>query len=112
MRRTKETAHILIILRVLVLIAYDEADRASRGFAFEDTTQQFHAVTFLAVCGDAALSGLAPVQFLLNEVHIHLNTCRHTVNDAADGCSVALAEGSQRKDISESVAHSYAYVFN
>jgi hypothetical protein len=25
---------------------------------------------------------------------------------------VALAEGSQRKDISESVAHSYAYVFN
>lgn len=35
---TEQTAHILIILRMLVLVAYLKADRGSRRFSLENTT--------------------------------------------------------------------------
>ena len=38
---------------------------------------------------------LAPVQLALNEIHVYHDASRHTVYDAADGRSVALAEGRQ-----------------
>ena len=45
---TEQTAHVLVVLRVLVGVAHDESDGAARRFALEDSTEQFHLIRFLA----------------------------------------------------------------
>jgi len=91
----EQTAHVLVVLRVLVGVAYDEADGAACGFALEDTTEQFYLIRFLARGGDAALSWTTTVEFTLDELHVDVDTCGHPVDDTSDGLSVAFAKGRQ-----------------
>ena len=94
-RRTEQTAQILIVLRVLIGITYDESDGTARRFAFKDTAEQFDLVSLLTAGGDAALSWATTVEFLLYEVEIDVDASRHTVDDASYGSTVTLAKGGQ-----------------
>ena len=48
MRGTEYVAHVLVVLRVLIGVAYDEADGTACRFALKDATEQFHLIRFLA----------------------------------------------------------------
>ena len=88
---------------MLVGIADDEADGAARRVAFEDAAEQFYAVGLLAAGGDGALAGTPPVQFVLDEVHVDGDACRHAVNDTSYGLAMALAEGRQPEYIAKGI---------
>ena len=105
MRGTEEAAHVLVVLRVLVVVAHDEPDGAACGFAFEDAAEQFHLVGFVARRGDVALSGAPTVELGLNEVQVDVDAGRHAVDDAANGRAMALAEGGQPEYVAKSVLH-------
>ena len=92
---TEQTAQVLIILRVLVLVPDDESDGTARRFAFEDATEQFHLIGFLSRGGDFALAWTTTVQFLLYERHVDVDAWRHAVDDTSDSLTMTLAEGGQ-----------------
>jgi hypothetical protein len=48
MGRAEKIPDIVIILRVLVRITYNEADRRTRRLSLKDTTEQFHLVRLIA----------------------------------------------------------------
>jgi hypothetical protein len=88
---------------VLIGVAHDEADGASRRFPLEDSTQQFHLVGLLPRCGNLTLSWAATVQLTLNEIQIDVDAWRHTVDDASDGFSVTLAKRCQPELVTETI---------
>ena len=102
---TKDIAHVIIVGRVLVLVADNEADGTSSRLAFKHPAQQFHLVLLITAGGNTALAGTSAVEFLLNEIHVDVNACRHTVDNPSDGCSVALAKCGQPEYGSKSVTH-------
>ena len=95
MGRTEQTAQVLIVLRVLILVSDDESDGAARRFAFEDTTEQFYLIRFLPRCGDFALSWATTVQLLLYERYVDVDAWRHAVDDPSDSLTMTLAKGGQ-----------------
>ena len=100
---TEQTAHIFIVLRVLVLVAHNEADGTACRLSFKNTAEQFHLIRLLARGGDLALSWSTTVQLVLYEVHIYLYACGHPVDDTADGLSVTLAKCGQPKDVTKRI---------
>ena len=100
---TEQTAHILVVLRVLIGVAHDKPDGTARRFALKDTAQQFHLIGFLTRRGDLALSRTTTVEFTLDERYIDIDTSGHPVDDASDGFSVALAKRGQPKYGSERI---------
>jgi hypothetical protein len=80
---------------MLVGIAHHEADGTACGLSFENAAEQLYAIGLLAAGSDAALPWPTTIQFLLDEVNIYVNARRHTVNDAANGFSVAFAKRCQ-----------------
>ena len=104
-RWTEQTAHILVILRMLVLVAHLEADRGSRRFTFEHTTQKFHLVSFLSCRGDVTLSRATTVELALDKVHIDVYACRETVDDASYSYAVTLSESGESEKIAKCIPH-------
>ena len=78
-----------------LIVTYDEADGAACRFAFKHAAEQFHLVCLLARGRYLALSRSATVQFVLDEVEIDVDACRHTIDDASYCCSVTLAKRGQ-----------------
>ena len=105
MRRAEQRAHLLVVLRVLVLVAHDEADGAACRLAFEHAAEQFYVVSLLSAGGNVALARSAAVEFRLDEVKVNGDACRHAVDDTSDSLAVALAKGGQSEKFSKSVAH-------
>ena len=97
MRRTEQTSQVLIVLGVLVRVPDNETDGTPCRFPFKHTTEQFHLVGFLSGSGDAALSRASAVQFLLDELQVDVDACRHPVDHAAYGLTVTFSEGRQRE---------------
>lgn len=90
---------------MVVGVAHEKADGCPSGLAFEDTAEQFHTVGLLARGGQVALSRTAPVEFVLDEVHIDFDAGGHAVNHASHPWSMAFAEGGQPEDVAKGVAH-------
>jgi hypothetical protein len=88
---------------VLIGVTHDETYGASCRFPLEDTTQQFHLIRLLPRRGDLALSRASSVEFTLYESQIDVDTCRHSVDDATDRFSVALAKRCQPENVSERI---------
>lgn len=86
---------------MLVGVPYYEAYWATCRLALEHTAQQFHLVWLFPASGDTALSGAPAVQFLLDEVFVNADACRHAVHYTADGFTVALAESSKPEYVSK-----------
>ncbi len=103
MRGTEQVTHVVVVARVLIGVADDKTDGAACRHPFEDTAEQFYLVWLLTGCGDTALSGTTPIEFLLDECQVDGNACRHTVHHSANGLAVALAEGGQPEYLSEGV---------
>jgi hypothetical protein len=80
---------------VLVLVSDNETDGASCRLALKHPAQQLYLVSLLAAGRDIALSWATAIQLLLDEVDVYVNAWRHTVNDAANGFSVAFAKRCQ-----------------
>jgi hypothetical protein len=80
---------------MLIGVSDHEANRTSCRLTFKHTTEQFHLVLFLTTGGDMALSWAATRQFLLDEVNIDRDTCRHPVDNTANGLTMTLAKGRQ-----------------
>ena len=100
-RRAIEVAEVLVVVGVLVLVPYDEADGASGRLSFEDTREEFHLVCLLATGGELRLTRSTAVQFLLYEVHVDGDAGRKAVNHATHTGTVRFAECGQAKDISK-----------
>jgi hypothetical protein len=88
---------------MLVGVVYQEANRASCRLSFKHTTQQFHLVSLFTGCRNVTLSWFAPVQFLLDELQVNGNACRHPVYDATDGFSMTFAKGCQPKYVTKRI---------
>ena len=95
MRGTEHVAHVLIVLRMLVGVAHDEVDGTARRLTLEDTTEQLHLIRFLARGRDLALSWATTIEFLLDEIHVDVDACRHAVDNATDGFTMTLAKSRQ-----------------
>jgi hypothetical protein len=80
---------------VLVGVTDDKADGTARRYTIKHTTQQPNLILFLSTCGNVALSGTPPVQFLLDKVHVNGYASRHAVNDTANSFAVTLAKRGQ-----------------
>lgn len=97
MRGPEQLTHVVVILRMLVGIAYHKANGTACGLTLEDTAEQLDLVSLLTGGGKDALARTATVKFALNEVHVYGDAGRHAIDDTANGCAVALAEGGQRE---------------
>ena len=95
MGRSEEASHVLIVLRMVVGIAHQEPDGSPGGLPLEDPAEQFHLISFLSRCRNLALSGTTAVELCLDESHVDINTCWHTVDDTTDGLTMTLAKGRQ-----------------
>ena len=90
-------AHIVIVCRMLIGVAHDETNRTASCLSFEYSTQNLHLVSLLPICCYPALSRAAAVKFVLDELHVYHNACRHTVDDTTYSLSVAFAKCCQRE---------------
>ena len=105
MGRTEQTAHVLIVLAVLVGVADKEAYWGAGRLAFEDAAEKLDLVGFLAVGGYVALTWASAVELALDEVDVDVDACWHAVDDTTNGWTVAFAEGCQAEKITECIAH-------
>ena len=96
-------AHVVVVVRMLIGVTHDKTNRSACRLAFENTTEQFYLVGFVARCGDTALPWASSVELLLDKIQVNGYACWHTINYAADGFSVALAKRGQSEDSSCSV---------
>lgn len=96
---------------MLVFVADDEADGSAGGDqslrralgSRHHSGEKFHAVAFLAGCGETALTRTTAIEFRLNEVEVQFQTSRTAVDDAADGCAVTFAERGETEKSAEGV---------
>ena len=102
-RGTEHVAHILVVLRMLVGVAHDEADGTARRLALEDPAEQFHLIGFLSRRRDLALSGTTAIELCLDEVHIDVDACGHAVDHATNGLTMTLAKGRQPENIAKRI---------
>ena len=105
MTGTEHVAKVVVVVAVLILVADDEADGLTGRLALEHAAQHLHLVCFLASGSQSALTRLATVELALYELHIHVNTGRHTVYHAPNGRPMTLAERCQPKYMSKTVSH-------
>ena len=101
----EETSHVLIVLRMLVGVAHQKANRCAGGLPLKDTAEQLHTVGLLPRGGDVALSRTAAVELMLDEFHIDIDASGHAVDHTAHPWAMALAESGQPEDVAEGIAH-------
>ena len=56
MRWSEKPAHIIVVFRLLITIAYHKANGCASAFAFEHTAKQLHSVGLVATGGKLTLS--------------------------------------------------------
>ena len=88
---------------MLIGISDNETNGTASRLTLKHTAEQLHLVLLLTAGGDMTLSGAPSGQLLLDEVYIHQNTCRHSVNNASYGFTMTFAKGRQPEYLSESI---------
>ncbi len=103
MARAESLGNLRIILAALVLIANQQANRCTGGFAFKHTGKNLDCIRLFTLRDVARGAGLATVQlqldFLCRDFHARRATIHHTTNCRA----VALAEGGNAKQQTEGI---------
>lgn len=105
MRGTEHVAQVVVVAAVLILVADNETDGCTGGDAIHGSRQQLYAVCFLTCCSETTLAGTTAVELRLDEVEVEADACGTAVNDATDGCAVALAKSGHTKEITEGIHH-------
>jgi hypothetical protein len=94
----------MAVLRALVLVADQEADRGAGGAALVHARKNFHRVRFAPLRHMARASGLAPVELFLNVFIFQFKPWRTTVHYAAIRGAVRLAERGHAVEKPEGIA--------
>ena len=101
-------AHLLgdigVILGALVGVLDHQADRGSGGLALKHAGENLHLICLAALGGIARGAGLAPVQLQLDVFRADFQSRRATIDDTAQGRTVAFAKGGNAKQLAKSVA--------
>ena len=95
---------IAVVLAALVLIADQQRNRRTGGFAFIHTGQDFDRIRLLSLRDMARGARLAPVEFRLNIRLRQHHAGRAAIDDTADGRTVGFAKSRHRKNRTESIA--------
>ena len=94
---------MVVVLAALILVRDHECDRRAGGFAFEYAAEHLHGIAFLSLRYDGALSRSAPVEFVLDEVEVEIESGRTAIHDAADGRAVGFTESSDAEEGTECI---------
>ena len=105
MRWSEKSAHIIVVFRLLITIAYHKANGCASAFAFEHTAKQLHFIGLITTRGELALTRPTPIKLRLNKVYIYIDARRHTINHATDSWSVAFPISCEGEKVSKCVAH-------
>ena len=95
---------VAIVLAALVDIADQQRDRSAGGLALIDARKDLHLIGLMPLRGEAAAPGGASLQIGAEFFGIECHSRRTTVDDAADGRPVALAEGGDSEELAEGIA--------
>ena len=112
MTRSKEVAHIVVVVAVLVSIAHEKTYRATRSLAFKHPRQYLDLVSLAPGRSESALPWASSRQLSLHEVEVHFNPGRHAINNATYSCSMALSKSCETKYIAVCVHRVYSYLKN
>src|SRR5690606_11989452 len=102
--RTVAVLDLLVIVRALVDVLDQQADRRAGRFAFEHAREDTDAVRLATLRDEARLPGTPPIEILLNVLLGQRQTGRTAVDDATERRPVAFAEGRDRERLAERVA--------
>ena len=94
-------AHLLVVFGPDVFVPDEHGDGRAEGFSFKEAREDFHAVGFLPLGGDAALSGPPPVEFDLDFFCCDRKVGGTSVDDYAAASPVGFAPGGDAKQVSE-----------
>jgi hypothetical protein len=100
MARPKLLGDVAVVLGALVLVEDHQADGGTSGLALEDPGEDLHLVGLATLGGVARLTRTTTIEIGLNVRLAQLETWRTAVNDAANGGTMALAEGGDREEFS------------
>ena len=104
MPRAEVILDVAIVTRPLVLVLDHQADRRAGGLAFENARKNLNFVRLLALCGEARLAGLAPVQIELNVGFGNRDSWRCSINHTTNRRTVAFPPAGEPKGIAKTVA--------
>ena len=93
-----------VVFAALVGVANQQGDGGAGGFALEDAGKDFHAIGFAALGNVTAGAGFTAVEIGLDVVCAKRQAGRAAVDDAANACAVAFAEGGDAEQLSEGIA--------
>ena len=97
MARAKQIHDLAVILRALILVIYQQANRRAGGAALENTRQNLHRIVLAPLGRVARSSRLTPVEVLLQVGFAEFETGRATVDDTADCAAMTLAKRSHHE---------------
>ena len=100
----ESAAQIVVIARLGVGVADENANGRAGGFSFKDAGDDFGAVGFAPLRHISRCAGAAAVQIALHIVFGKGNAGRTAVYDASQRRAVAFAESADAKQFSESIA--------
>ena len=97
--------HVLVVFAPGVGVPHADEDGRTQRLAIEDAGEDLRFVRLLALGCNAALSGLAPVELLLNLLDADFEQRRAAVDDDADRVAVRLSPCRDSECVSERVSH-------
>jgi hypothetical protein len=100
---TELVLDIAVIMRTLIGVFDQQADRRAGRFAFEDAGKYSHPVCFIALCSMARPARSAPLEVLLYVRLCQFESRRTAVDNATHSRAVAFPKGGHRKKPPESV---------
>ena len=104
MRRAKQVLNCRVVLGLLIRIADQQADGATRGLAFEHTGEDLDFIGLLALRGVAARAGLAAIQIELQVFQRELKPWRAAVNDSDQCRAVAFTSSGNSEQLAVGIA--------
>src|SRR4029077_6106691 len=102
--RPKPVLGLVVVLRTRVDILDHQLDRRARGLALENPREVLHLVWLAALGGEARLTGLAPIEPMLDVGFREWYARRHAVHNHADRGTVAFAPRGEAEERAEAVA--------
>ena len=79
MTRSKEVAHIVIVIAMLIGIAHEKTYRATRSLALKHPRQYFDLVSLAPRRSETTLTRATASQLCLYKIKVHINARRHAV---------------------------------
>ncbi len=92
MRRPKHIFQIVVIRRMLIFVFHHKSDGRSGGFPLKNSRKKNNRIRFLSWSCDTRLTRFAPIELVLDKIHIKFETGRTPVEDPANGFAVRFTK--------------------